>query len=167
MASRRGKSGGSDRFYLGSKFTADGDCSHDIKRCLLLRRKAMTNLDSIIKSRDIILLTKIHIVTATGFLVIICRCETWTIKKAEYWRNWCFQIVVLEKTLESPLDSKEIKPVNPSENQPWLFIGRIDAEAPILWPPDVNNQLIGKDPDAGKKLKAKGEKSGRDWDGVR
>ena len=167
MASRRGKSGGSDRFYLGSKFTADGDCSHDVKRCLLLGRKAMTNLDSIIKSRDIILLTKIHIVTAMGFLVIICRCESWTIKKAEYWRNWCFQIVVLEKTFESPLDSKEIKPVNPSGNQPWIFIGRTDAEAPILWPPDVNNQLIGKDPDAGKKLEAKGERSGRDWDGVR
>ena len=167
MASRRGKSGGSDRFYLGSKFTADGDCSHDVKRCLLLGRKAMTNLDSIIKSRDIILLTKIHIVTAMGFLVIICRCESWTIKKAEYWRNWCFQIVVLEKTFESPLDSKEIKPVNPSGNQPWIFIGRTDAEAPILWPPDVNNQLIGKDPDAAKKLEAKGERSGRDWDGVR
>ena len=167
MASRRGKSGGSDRFYLGSKFTAGGDCSHDVKRCLLLGRKAMTNLDSIIKSRDIILLTKIHIVTAMGFLVIICRCESWTIKKAEYWRNWCFQIVVLEKTFESPLDSKEIKPVNPSGNQPWIFIGRTDAEAPILWPPDVNNQLIGKDPDAGKKLEAKGERSGRDWDGVR
>ena len=98
MASRRGKSGGSDRFYLGSKFTADGDCSHDIKRCLLLRRKAMTNLDSIIKSRDIILLTKIHIVTATGFLVIICRCETWTIERAECQKIDAFEL--LEKILE-------------------------------------------------------------------
>ena len=76
MASRRGKSIGSDRFYLGSKITVDGDCSHDIKRCLLLGRKAMTNLDSIIKSRDIILLTKVHIVKAMGFLVVMCGCES-------------------------------------------------------------------------------------------
>ena len=75
--------------------------------------------------------------------------ESWTIKKAER-QNRCFQIVMLEKTLESPLDSKKIKPVNPKVNQPWLFIGRNDAEAPIFWPPDVKNWLTGKDPDAGK-----------------
>ena len=78
----------------------------------------------------------------------------WELDHKEGWapKNWCFQIVVLVKTLESPLDNKEIKSVNPKENQPWIFIGRIDieAETPILWPPDVKNWLIGKDPDAGK-----------------
>ena len=81
--------------------------------------------------------------------------------------NWCFRIVVLEKTLESPLDCKEIQQANPNGNQPWIFIGRTDAEAevPILWPPDAKSRLIGKDPDAGKDLKAKGEDSRRGWDG--
>ena len=65
------------------------------------------------------------------------------------WKNWCFWTVVLEKTLESPLDCKEIQPVHPKANQCWIFIGRTDAEAPILWPPDVKNWLVGKDPDAG------------------
>ena len=79
-------------------------------------------------------------------------CESWTIKKAECQKNWCFWTVVLEKILESPLDSKEIKAVSPKGNQPWIFIGRTDAEAkaPILWPPDVKKWLLGKDPDAGK-----------------
>ena len=81
------------------------------------------------------------------FPVVMYRCESWTIKKAEHRYFWA---VVLEKTLESPLDCKEIKPVNPKGNQSWIFIGRADAEAPILWPPDAKNQLIGKDPDAGK-----------------
>ena len=95
--------------------------------------------------------TKVHIVKAIVFPVVVYRCESWTIKKAESW-NWCLQTIVLEKTLESHLDSKKIKPVNPKGNQPWIFIGRTDAEAeaPILWPPDVMSQLIGKDPDAGK-----------------
>ena len=70
-------------------------------------------------------------------------------------KNWCFQTVVLEKTLESPLDSKEIKPANPKGSQPWIFIGSTDAEAPVLWPPDVKSQLIGKDPDAGKDWRQK------------
>ena len=86
-----------------------------------------------------------------GFLVVMYRCETWTIEKVEH-QSWCFQIVVLEKTLESPLDCKAIKPVNPKGNQSWIFIGRTEAKAetPILWPPDSKNRLIGKDPDAGK-----------------
>ena len=83
------------------------------------------------------------------FLVVMYGCESWTIKKAEG-RRTCFQTMVLEKTLESPLDSKEITPVNPKGNEPWIVTGRADAEAPILWPPDVKSQLIGKDPDAGK-----------------
>ena len=95
--------------FLGSKTTADGDCSHEIRRHLLLGRKAVTNLDSVLKSIDITLLIKVHIVkTMFG-------CESWTIKKADC---QCFQIVVLEKTLESLLDSNEIKPVNPKGNQP-------------------------------------------------
>ena len=101
--------------FLGSKITADGDCSLEIKRYLLLGRKALTNLDSILKSRDITLLTKVCIVKATVFPVVMYTCESWTIKKAE-----CQELMflVLEKTLESPLDSKEIKPVNLKGNQP-------------------------------------------------
>ena len=83
---------------------------------------------------------------------VMYRCESWTTKKAEHWRIWCFWIVVLEKTLESPLDSKEIKPVNPKGDSPWIFVGRTDAKAetPILWPPDVKSWLIRKYVDAGK-----------------
>ena len=106
---------------------------------------------SILKSRDITLLTKVHIVSY-GFLS--SHVWMWELDHKEGWapKNWCFQTAVLEKTLECLLDSKEIKPVNPKENQPWLFIGRTDAEAEalILWPPDAKNRLIGKDPDAGK-----------------
>ena len=89
---------------------------------------------------------------AMVFLVVMYGCESWTIKKAEHWRNWCFWTVVLEQTLESPLESKEIKPVHPKGNQPWIFIGRTDAEAetPVVWPPEAKSWLIGKDPDAGK-----------------
>ena len=110
----------------------------------------MTNLDSILKSRDITLPTKPRIVKAMDFPVVMRGCESWTIKKAECLR--CFWIVVLEKTLESPLDSKEIKPVNPKGIQSWIFIGRTDvkAETPILWPPGEKNLLMRKDPDAGK-----------------
>ena len=83
----------------------------------------------------------------------------WQLDHMEGWgpKNWCFQTVVLERTLESPLDSKEIKPVNPKGNEPWIFIGRTVAEAPILWPPDAKSQLIGKDPDAGKDWRQKEE----------
>ena len=110
----------------------------------------MTNLDSILKSRDITLPTKPRIVKAMDFPVVMRGCESWTIKKAECLR--CFWIVVLEKTLESPLDSKEIKPVNPKGIQSWIFIGRTDvkAETPILWPPDMKSWITGKDPDGGK-----------------
>ena len=119
--------------------------SHEIKRCLLLGRKAITNLDSIFKSRDIILPTKVHVVKAIVFAVVLYRCESWTIKKTEP-KNWCFRTVVLEKTLESPLDCKEIKPVHPKGNQSWIFIGRTnaEAEAPVLWPPDAKSWLTEK-----------------------
>ena len=118
-----------DFIFLGSKITADGDCSHEIKRHLLLGRKAMTNKDSILKSSNITLPTKVHLVKAIVFPVVVCGCESWTTKKAECQRTWCFQTVVLEKTLESPMDCKEIKQIDPKRNQSWIFIGRTDAEA--------------------------------------
>ena len=140
-----------DFILEGSRITADGDCSHEIKRHLLLGRKAMTNLDSILQSRDITLPTKIHLVKAMDFPIVMYGCESWTIKKAEHWRNDAFELW-MEKTLESPLDCKEIKPFNPKGNQSWIFIGKTDAEAetPILWPHDEKNWLIWKDSDAGK-----------------
>ena len=135
----------------GSEITADGDCSHEIKRCLLLGRKAMTNLDSILKSRDMTLPAKVHLFKAMVFPVIMYRCERWVRQ------NWCFWTVVLEKTFESPLDCKGIKPVNCKGNQSWIFIGRTyaETEAQILWPPDAKNLLIGKDPDVGKDWRQK------------
>ena len=138
--------------FLASKITADSNDSHEIRRCLLLGRKAMRSLDSILKSRDITLLTKVHIVKAMVFPIVMYRCEHWTIEKAECQRTECFWTVVLEKTLESPLYCKEIQPVHPKGDQFRIFIGRTEAEAetPILWPPDVKNWLFGKDPDAGK-----------------
>ena len=143
-----------DFLFLGSKITADGDCSHKIKMHLLLGRKLMTNLDSILKSRDITFSTKFHLVKAMVFPVVMYGCERWTIKKAELWRIVVFKLV-LETTLESLLDCKEIQPINPNANQSWIFIGRTDAEAEtsILWPPEVKNWLIGKDSDAGKDWK--------------
>ena len=125
----------------GSKITADGDCSHEIKRCLILGRKAMTDLDCMIKSRDITLPTKVHLVKAMVFPVVMYRCENWTIKKAEHLRIDTFETVVLEKTLESPLDIKAIQPVHLKGNQSRIFNGRIHAEAetPILGPPDAKN----------------------------
>ena len=141
-----------DFIFGGSKITAEGDCSHEIKRHLLFGRKVMINLDSILKSRDITLPTKVRLVKSVVFPLVMYGCESWTIKKAECLKNWCFWPVVLEKTLESPLDYKEIQPVHPKGNQSWIFIGRTDAEAetPILWPPDMKNWLIWKDTDAGK-----------------
>ena len=142
-----------DFIFSGSKITADGDCCHEIKRCLLLGRKVMTNLHSTLKSRDITLPTKVCILKAMVFPVVVYGCESWTIIK-ESWvlKNWCFLTVVLEKTLKSLVDSKEIQPVHPKGNQSWIFIGRTDAEAktPVLWPLDAKNWLIWKDPDAGK-----------------
>ena len=138
-----------DFIFLGSKITEDVDCSHEIKRCLLLGRKAMTHLDSILKSRDIILPTKVHLVKAMVFPILM-----WQLDYKESWapKNWCFWTVVLEKTLESPLHCKEVQPVHSEGDQSRVFIGRIDAEAetPILWPPDAKSWLIWKDPDAGK-----------------
>ena len=143
-----------DFIFLGSKITVDGDCSHEIRRHLLLGKKAMTNLGCILKSKHIPLPTKVHIVKTMVFPVVIFGYDSWTIKKAEHQRIDAFELV-LEKTLENPLDCKEIKPVNPKGNQPWIFFGSTVAEAPILWPPDSKSRLIGKDPDAGKDWRQK------------
>ena len=120
----------SDFIFLGSKITADGDCSHEIKRRLLLGRKVMTNLDSILKSKDITLPTKVRLVKAMVFPVVMYGCE---LDYKESWepKNWCFWtvVLVLEKTLESPLNCKEIQPVHPKWDQSWVFIGRTDFEA--------------------------------------
>ena len=120
-----------------------------IKRCLLLGSKAMTKLDSILKSRGLTLPTKIHLIKAMVFPVVVYGCQIWTIKKAECRIIDAFEL--LEKTLESPLDCKEIQPVHPKGDQSWVFIGRPDAKAetPVLWPPDVKNWLTWKDPHAG------------------
>ena len=139
-----------DFTFLASKITADGNCSHEIKRHLLLGRKAMTNLDSILKSREITLPANVLLLKAMVFPVAMYGCESWTIKKAECWRIDAFELRLLKKTLESPLVCKEIQPVHPKLNESWIFIGRTDAEALILWPPNAKNGLIGKDPDAGK-----------------
>ena len=150
-------------FWGGSKITADSDCSHEIKRCLLLWRKTMKILGRILKSKDITLPTKVHIVKAMIFPVVLYGCESWTIKKDKCWRIDAFE---LWKTLESPLDCKEIKPVHPKGKQSWIFTWRTDAEAetPVLWLPDVKNWLIWKDPDARKDWRWE-EKGDRGWDG--
>ena len=118
----------------------------------------MKSLDSILKSRDNSLPAKVRIVKAMVFPVVMYGCESWTIKNAEYWRIDTFELWVLEKILESLLYSKDIKPVNSKGNQPWIFIGSIDAEveAPILWSPDVKRLFRGKDFDAGEDLNAGG-----------
>ena len=141
-----------ETIFLGSKITADGDHIHEIKRCLLFGWKVMTNLDSILKSRDITLPTKFGLVKAIVFPVVMYGCESWTIKKAEQQRIDAFELLVLEKPLESPLDCKEIQPVHSKGDQSWVFIGRTDtkAETTILQPPHGKSWLIGKDPDAGR-----------------
>ena len=156
----------SDFIFLASKITADSDCSHESKRRLLLGRKVMTNLDSIFKSRDITLPTKVHRVKPMVFPVVIWRCESWTVKKAEHRRIDAFELWCWKRLLESPLVCKEIKLVNPKGNWSWIFIGRTDAEAemPILCPPDAKNWLIRKDSDAGKDWRQ--EKKGMTEDGM-
>ena len=131
----------SSRLTPGTCYNQAERWNNEIKRCLLLGRKAMAKLDSTLKSRDITLPTKAHIVKATAFLVVIYQ---WELDHKESWgpKNWCFQIAWLEKTLESSLGFKEIKPVNPKGNQPWIFIVRTYAKAEtlILWPPDVKRK---------------------------
>ena len=138
--------------FGGLQNPAGGNCSHEIKRHLLLGRKTMTNLDSLLKKQRHYFTNKDLSSQSYGFSTShVCM---WELDYKESWvpRNWCFWTVVLEKTLDSPLDCKEIQPVHPNGNQSLIFIGRTDAKAEtsILWPPDVKKSLIWKDPNAGK-----------------
>ena len=130
----------SDFIFGGSKITADGDCSHEIKGHLLLGRKVMINLDSIFKSRDITLPTKVRLVKAMVFPVVRYGCESWTVKEAEHRRIDAFELSCWRRLLRV-LDCKEIQPVHSEGDQPWDFFGRNDAEAeaPILWPPHAKS----------------------------
>ena len=173
MANRWGNNGNCDRLYFlglqnhcrwwlqpqNKNVLAPWKESYDKPRQCI---KKQTNLDSILQSRDITLPTKVYIVRAMVFSVDMYGCESWTIEKAEHWRIDAFKLWCWRKTLESPLDCKEIKPVNCKGNQSWIFVGRTDAEAEasILWPADAKSRLTGKDW-CWESLKAK-EGSGRD-----
>ena len=155
MANRWGNNGNSETLFFSwapKSLTTDGDCSHEIKRRLLLEGKAVTNLDSILKSIDIALSTKVHLVKAMVFPVVICGCESWTVKKAECWRIDAFELWCWRRLLRILGLQRDQNQWFPKGNQSWIFIGKTDAEAetPILWPPDVKNWLIGKDLDTGK-----------------
>ena len=130
-----------DFIVLGSKITADGGCSHEIKRHLLLGRKVMTNLDNILKIRDITLPTKVRLVKAMVFPVVIYGCESCTVKKAEHRRIDAFELWCWRRLFESPLDCKEIQPVHSEGDQPWDFFGGNDAKAetPVLWSPHAKS----------------------------
>ena len=172
MANRWGNSGNCERlcFWGGGKITADGDCSQEIKRHLLLGRKAMTNLRQCIKKQRCHFAYKGPYSQRYGFSS--SHVQIWELDHKEGWtpKNWFFRTVVLKKTLESPLDCKEIQPVHLKGNQSWIFIERTDAEdeAPLLWPPDAKSQLIGRDPGAGEDwgLENKGWRRTRWLDGI-
>ena len=135
-----------DFIFWDSKITADSDCSHEIKRHLLLGRKAMTNLYSVLKSRDITLPKKVHLVKATVFPVVMYGCEIWTIKKAERQRTDAFKLWRWRRLLRVPWTAGRSNQSISKGNQCWTFIGRTDAEAEawVLWPPDVKSPLTGK-----------------------
>ena len=147
MANRWGNNTNSDTLYfLGSKITADSGCSHEIKRCLHLGRKAMTNPDSILKSGNITLPTKVCTVEAMVFPVVMCGCESWVIKKAEYWRINTFKLRCWRRLSRVPRITRRSNWSILKGNQLWIFIGRTDAEAeaPVLWPVDAKSWHIGK-----------------------
>ena len=154
----------SEFIFWGSKITADGDCSHEIKRLAPWKQSYDQPRQHIKKQRHYFA-NKGPSNQSYGFYSSHVWIWELDYKESRALKNWCFWTVVLEKTLESLLDCKEIQPVHPKGNQSWIFIGRTDVEAetPILWPPDANNWLIGKDPDAGKD--AGGEGDDRGWDG--
>ena len=133
-----------------SEITLDGDCSHELKRCLLLGRNAMTNLDSILKSRDITLVTKVHIVKVMVFPVVMYGCESWTIKKAEHQRIDVFKLWCWRRLLRVLWTSRRSNQSILREINHEYSLNTVKAEAPILWPLDAKSQLIGKDPDTGK-----------------
>ena len=139
-------------FFFGSKMNANDDFSSEIKRCLLLGRKAMTNLDSILTSKDITLLTKVCIVKAMVFQVVMYGCESWTIKKAECWRLIAFELWCWWRLFRIPWTARRsnhsiLKKISPEYS---LEGPDAEAEAPVLWSPDAKNWLIWKDPDSGK-----------------
>ena len=141
-----------DFIFLGCKITANSDCSHEIKRCLLLERKAMTNLDRVLKSRDITLPKKLCIVKAMVFPVVVYRCESWTVKKAEHWRIDAFELWCCRRLLRVPWTARRsnqsiLKEICPEYSLEGLIT---EAETPILWSPHVKNWLIWKDPDTRK-----------------
>ena len=132
-----------DLIFLGSKITADGDCSHGIKRCFAPWKKSFDQPRKHIKKQRQHLADKGP--SSQSYDFSSSQVQRWQLDHKEGWaqKNWCFWTAVLEETPESPLDSKEIKPVNPKGNQPWIVIGRTDTEAPILWPPDVKMYQMG------------------------
>ena len=141
-----------DFIFLASEITADGDCSQEIKRRLLLGRKFTTNLDSIFKSRDITLLRKVQLVKAMVFPVVMYGCESWTIKKAEHWRIDVFELWCWRRLLRVPWTARRsnqsiLKEISPEYSLEGLMLR---LKLPTVWPPDVKNWLTGKDPDAGK-----------------
>ena len=141
-----------DFICLGSKITADGHCSHKIKRHLLLGRKVMTNLDSILKSKHITLPAKVHLVKAIVFPVVMYGCESWTVKKAEHWRIDAFELWCWRRLLSIPWTARRssqsiLKEISPKYSLEGLIL---KLKLPVLWPPDAKNWLIGKDPHAGK-----------------
>ena len=133
-----------DFTVLGSEVTVGCDRSHEIKRCLLLGREVMTHLDSVLKSRDITLLTKVCLVKAMVSPVVMYGCESWTVKKAERRRSDTFEPWCWRRVLRVPWTARRSKGSHPKGDQSWVFIGRTDAEAeaPVLWPPDAKSRLI-------------------------
>ena len=167
MANKRGKSGTrTDFIFLGSRIIVHSDYSQELKRHLLLGRKAMTNLGCILKGKDITSPTKVYIVKAMVFPAVMYGCECWTIGKAECQRIDVFELWCWRR-LENPLDFREIKQVNHKGNQPWIFTGRNDVkvETPILWLPNVKSQFTGKDPDDGENWGRRGWQKMRWLDG--
>ena len=144
-----------DFIFLGFKITVDSDCRNEMKRCLLPGRKAMTNLDNVLKSRDLTSLTSQY---SQSYGFSSSPVQMWELDHKEGWvvKNWCFQIRVPVKTLESLLGCKEIKPINPKRNQPWIVLSKgLMLKLQYFWPPDVKSWLIRKHPDAGKDWKQK------------
>ena len=152
MANRWGNNGNSERdfFFLGSQITADSDCNHEIKRRLLLGRKVMLNLDSVLKSSYITLPTEVHLVKALVFPVVLYGCESWTIKKAECRRIDAFELRCWRKLLRIPWTARSKQSIQRKSIMNIHWRTDAEAEAPILWPPDVKSWLIRKDPDSGK-----------------
>ena len=152
-----------DFIFLGSKITADGDCRHEIERCLLLGRKAMTNVDSILKSRDITLKEMVHIIKAMIFPVVMYGCESWTIKKTECRRSDAFKLWCWRRFLRVPRTVRRSNQLIQKEINPeYLLEGLMLNLTPMPWPPDARSWLIGKDPDArNERLRAEGEGGNR------